>query len=331
MLPLKENFFETLKNGKPDAFVNQWEVFPQVWDPVFFHMYPIVPHSGRTVKNPLGITLYWGENEPGAMPIVTEETKVVKDVTKWRDYVEFFDFRDKGLDWTQAKADAEKVRAEGKFVMVWNVTGLFEMSHFLMGFEDTLMNLIEETEAMHDLINAIKEFKLSQIQYIIDELDPDVLMTHDDWGSKYSLFMSPDAWRKFYKEPWREIDDLIANKNGKIHMLHADSYLEPIVKDMLEIGIDFWQGVLPSNNIQKIKKDTDHKMLLMGGIDVSIVDVPDWKEEVIRAEVARACKDYSEGGMFIPCLTMGGEGSLFPGVDAVVSDEIRKQSKIYFK
>jgi len=330
MLSQKENFFETYKNGKPDTFVTQWEVFPQVWDPIFSHMYPILPHSGQTVKNPLGVTLYWGPNEPGAMPIVTDETKVVRDVTKWRDYVKFFDFRDKGLDWTQAKADAEKIRAEDKFVMVWNVTGLFEMSHFLMGFEDTLMNLLEEPEAMHDLIGAIKDFKLSQLEYLIDELKPDVVMTHDDWGSKTRLFMSPDSWREFYKEPWREIISLVKSK-GCVLMHHADSFLEPIVKDMLEIGLDFWQGVLPANDIQKIKKETDYKMLLMGGIDVTIADVPDWTEEIVRAEVARACKEYHEGGMFIPSMTMGGDGSLFPGVNEVVIDEIRKQSKIYFK
>ncbi|MDR0489999.1 MAG: uroporphyrinogen decarboxylase (URO-D) [Oscillospiraceae bacterium] len=330
MLSLKENFFETLKNGKPDAFVNEWEVFPQVWDPIFYYMYPIMPMSGQTVKNPLGVSIFWGENEPGAMPIVNEETKVIRDVTKWRDYVEFFDFRDRGLDWTQAKADADKIRADGKFVMVWNVTGLFEMSHFLMGFEDTLCNLLEEPEAMHDLINAIKDFKIKQQEYIIDELKPDVLMTHDDWGSKRALFMSPDIWREFYKEPWREIFKTIKSR-GVITMHHADSYCEPIVKDMVDLGIDIWQGVLPSNDIMKIKKETDHKLVLMGGIDASIVDRADWTEDVVRAETERACREYRDGGMFIPCLTYGGEGSIFPGVNDCIMDEIRKQDKIYFK
>ena len=45
----------------------------------------------------------------------------------------------------------------------------------------------------------------------------------------------------------------------------------------------------------------------------------------------RACREYSEGGCFIPCLTYGGEGSIFPGVNDVIMDEIRKQNEIYFK
>ena len=234
MLSLKENVLETLKNGKPDAFVNEWEPFPQVWDPVFFYMNPVAP--GNTAVNPLGVTLFWGEEEPGAMPIVNEKTKVCPDVTQWRNYVKFPDLDKIPFDWTQAKADADKCRAAGKFVMVWNVTGLFETSHFLMGFEDTLCNLLMEPEAMHEIIGAIKDFKLKQIQLIIDNLNPDVVMFHDDWGSKYNMFMAPDVWREFYKEPAREIYGYM-KKRGVITMHHADSYCQPIAKDMVEIGI----------------------------------------------------------------------------------------------
>lgn len=35
--------------------------------------------------------------------------------------------------------------------------------------------------------------------------------------------------------------------------------------------------------------------------------------------------------MFIPCLTYGGEGSIFPGVNDCIMDEIRNQNKLYFK
>jgi hypothetical protein len=328
VLSLKENVLETLKNGKPDAFVNEWEPFPQVWDPIFYFMYPIAP--GQTAVSPLGVTMFWGEEEPGAMPIVNEKTKVVRDVTRWRDYVTFPDLDKVPLDWTQAKADAEKVRADGKFVMVWNVTGLFESCHFLMGFEDTLCNLLEEPDAMKDLISAIKDYKMKQLQLIIDNLHPDVIMFHDDWGSKHALFMQPDLWREFYKPHYYDIYGYM-KKHGIITMHHADSFCQPLAKDMVDVGIDIWEGILPSNDIQQIKKDTDYKLVLMGGIDASIVDRRDWTEEAVRKETARACKEYHEGGMFIPCLTYGGEGSIFPGVNDCIMDEIRKQSKIYFK
>ena len=328
MLSLKENFFETLKNGKPDAFVNSWEVTPQVWDPVFFFMSPVGP--GGSCVTPLGVTLEWREDEPGVMPICTPDKLACPDVAEWKNYIKFPDFSKIELDWSQAKAHAEAVRAEGKLVLVWMTTGLFEMSHFLLGFEGALCGLYEEPEAMHELINAIKEMKLQQIELIYENLKPDVLNFHDDLGSKTSLFMAPDMWREFFKEPYREIYKSIKDK-GMIAMHHSDTYAQPLAKDMVELGIDIWEGVLPTNDIQQIKKDTDYKLTLMGGIEASVVDVPDWTEEKVRAEVRRACREYSEGGCFIPCLTYGGEGSIFPGVNDIIMDEIRKQSEIYFK
>jgi uroporphyrinogen-III decarboxylase len=199
-----------------------------------------------------------------------------------------------------------------------------------MGFEDTLMNFLEEPDAMHELIDYIKNWKLQQIGILIENLQPDVMNFHDDWGAKYNMFMKPETWREFFKAPYKEIYGLM-KKHGVITMHHADSYCQPIAQDMVDVGIDIWEGVLPSNDIQQIKKDTGYKLTLMGGIDASVVDREDWTEEVVRAEVARACKEYHEGGMFIPCLTYGGEGSIYPGVNDCIMDEIRKQNKLYFK
>lgn len=325
---LKENVYETLKNGKPEAFVNEWEPFKIVFDPMFQSVFNAKP--GQTTVDPWGVTMYWGENEPGAMPVVNDKTKVCPDITEWRKYVKAPDIENFEIDWTEAKKQAEQIRSEGKFVMVWMPTGLFEECHFLMGFEDTLVNFLMEPEDMQDLINYIADYKIKYIKRMIKEFHPDVIMFHDDWGSKTSLFMKPDTWREFFKESYKKIYSLM-RENNVIGMHHADSFCEPIVKDMVEIGIDIWQGVLPQNDIQKIKKETDYKLTLMGGIDASIVDRKDVSEETVREEVRRACREYSEGGMFIPCLTYGLEGSIFPGVNNIIMDEVNKLNKVYFK
>jgi hypothetical protein len=105
-------------------------------------------------------------------------------------------------------------------------------------------------------------------------------------------------------------------------MHHADSFQEQIVEDMVELGIDIWQGVLPQNDIVKLQEELQGRMVLMGGIDAAIVDCKDTPEDVIRTEVRRACSTYGPGGGFIPCMTYGGPGSIFPGVDEIVTDEI---------
>lgn len=120
-------------------------------------------------------------------------------------------------------------------------------------------------------------------------------------------------------------------ENGVIVMHHADSYCEPIVEDMAEIGIDIWQGVLPSNDIPAMQKKLDGRMVLMGGIDAAIVDRADSTEDEIRQEVRRACDEYAPGGHFIPSLTYGGKDyAIYPNVDKTIDDEIDRFNKEHY-
>ena len=57
-------------------------------------------------------------------------------------------------------------------------TGLFEQSHFLMGFEDTLMNYLLEPEASEELLDYITEYKLKYARILIENLP--VSYTHLD-------------------------------------------------------------------------------------------------------------------------------------------------------
>ena len=179
---------------------------------------------------------------------------------------------------------------------------------------------------MMDLCNAIGEYRFQLAKLIVDNLHPDVMLTHDDWGSKNSLFISPETWREFIK-PQYEKQYKYMKDNGVIVMHHSDSFCEPIIEDMVDLGIDIWQGALPQNDIVKLQKQLDGRMVLMGGIDAAIVDRADSTEEEIRAEVRRACETYAPGGHYIPCITYGGPGCLFPHVDPIINDEIEKYNK----
>ena len=71
------------------------------------------------------------------------------------------------------------------------------------------------------------------MKLLVDHLQPDIICSHDDWGSKHALFMSPDMWRKFFKAHYEKFYRY-QKEHGVITMHHADSYLEPIAEDMAE-------------------------------------------------------------------------------------------------
>ena len=67
----------------------------------------------------------------------------------------------------------------------------------------------------------------------------------------------------------------------------------------------------------------------MGGIDNSVVDREDWNKEKIREHVAQACEGCGKH-YFIPSLTMGAPGSVFPGVYDTVSEAVDEMSRKLF-
>lgn len=331
MLSPKVNFIETLKkDGHPDRLVNQYGPC------VFFPPNPVAAYARGNrykgmppTKDKWGTTILWPESQFAAMPHITQDDKVIKDITTWRDTTIIPDLIgncSKPELWEPTLEAASKIDRENNLLMAFMPTGVFEQLHFLMGFEDTLANFLIEPEAMHDLCNAIGEFRYDYMKLIVDNLKPDIMLSHDDWGSKTNLFMSPDTWREFIKPQYVKTYQYMHDK-GVIVMHHADSFLEPIVEDMVELKIDIWQGVLPQNNIPAIQKKLDGRMTLMGGIDAAIVDQKDSTKEDIRKETRRVCTEYAGAGNFIPCITYGAPGTIYPQCNDFITDEINKYNK----
>lgn len=328
MLNAKQNFLETIKkDGKPDRLVKQFEgtVFLP-GDPVAVYVrgnrYPGMP----PLKDLWGTTVLWPVDSPAAMPHVTDDIKVIQDVTRWRDYTKVPDLiANCSADelWEPYLKRVAEINREESLVMAFAPTGVFERLHFLMGFEDTFINLMTEPEAMKDLCEAIGEYRYKGMKLMVDHVKPDIVLSHDDWGSKNNLFMQPDIWREFIKPQYEKAYNYL-HDHGVIIMHHADSYMEQIVEDMIDLHIDIWQGIIPQNDIPKLQKQIGGRMALMGGLDAAIVDRHDSTEAEIRKETRRVCEQYTEAGNFIPCITYGGPGTIYPQADIYINDEIDK-------
>lgn len=318
----KEILLELLRpDGRPERQLVQYEALQMMLpDPVnkFLRGNRV---RGTVSKDRWGTTISFPENAPGPMPVTEGELKVCPDVTHWREYVHAPDLAANCTEGWEECVQAARDAAKGeKLLTAFMGTGIFEQCHFLMGFEDTLTNLYEHPQEMHELIEYITEYRLSYVKLLIDNLHPEAIFSHDDWGTKEALFMKPEMWREFFKEPYRRFYGYIRSR-GVIAIHHADSYLVPIVEDMAEIGIQVWQGVLPENNIPALQEQLNGRLVLMGGIGAAI-DRPDAKEDEIRAYVRSALDTYCPGGHFIPCITYGIAGTVYPHVDPVIDSEI---------
>ena len=329
MLTEKQNFLETIRGGKPDRLCNCYTAFKPIGgDPVFQFV------RGNRIR---GTESYdrWGtfisfpEDQPAAVPIVTEENQVVQDIEEWQKYVKVPDLRANCSEgWETALANKAAIDQDRFFTMTVMGTDIFEQLHMLMTFEDTLVNLLGNPDEMHELIEVVTDYRLEYMKLIVENLHPDVILSHDDFGSEKSLFFSPDTWREFFKEPYRKLYTYL-HENDVLILHHSDSFCEPIVHDMAEIGIDVWQGVLPSNDIRRLTEELDGKMALMGGISSTIDRVDVTRDEIDR-EVERCLKEYGDLPYFIPAMTYGGPGSLFDGVEDAIIEDIDNWNKEHY-
>ena len=319
---------ETIKkDGKPERQLKQYEAMGFVYGTPVSKFLDIGLKKGGTAVDKFGVTFIYPEDAPGRMPHITAENKALKDITKWKETVHAPDIAGNcQTGWEESLAKGEEIRKEGKLVSVVMGTGIFEQLHFLMGFEDTLTNLYEHPREIHRLIDYILRYRMSYAKTVIDNLHPDLILSHDDWGAKDALFMKEDMWREFFKEPYRKFYGYIRSQ-GVIAAHHADSYCAPIVDDMAEIGIQIWQGVLPENNIPRLLAHLDGKLTLMGGVGASI-DRADAAEEEIRRYMKEVLWADCPMGHFIPCITYGLPGTVYKQVDPIIDDEIDRYNRV---
>ena len=325
MLTKRQNLIETMKGGNPDRFVNQYE-FMEV---ILAAPRRIKPQPGETVVNEWGITYSWPKDQLGAFPVHTEELKVIKDITEWKDVVKVPSVIFPEEKWETAVKHAESVDRNDKYVALFYAPGTFEMTHSLMGMEDAMMGLYEEPELMVELIDMLSEYEIAHAKEVIKYLKPDALFHHDDWGSQISSFMSPEMFEEFYLPAYKKVYGFWKANGVELIVHHSDSYAANLVPYMIEMGIDIWQGVMSTNNTPELIKQYGGQITFMGQLDSGPLDHQDWNVESIEKAVEKACtecgKDY-----FIPCLTQGLGISSFPGVYDAASKAIDDMSRKMF-
>lgn len=328
MLTIKQNLLETIHGGNPDRFVNQYEAFQMVFDPIMAQS-PMPTLGGGEVKNAWGVTNVWPEGTPGSFPVHTPDKIVIKDITEWQKYVHApnTDLPDEA--WAPFEQMAAAIDRSQYFVTSFVAPGLFEQCHHLGEIQNTLINLYEEPEAMHELIDYLTEYELRVAEQLCKHIKPDAIFHHDDWGSQTSTFMSVDMFQEFYVPAYKKIYGYYKEHGVELIVHHSDSYAATFVPDMIDMGIDIWQGVMTTNNIPELIQKYGGKISFMGGIDSAKIDYPGWTPEVVKAQVKRACDECGKL-YFIPSASQGLAMSTFPGVYEETSKAIDEYSKVVF-
>ena len=132
MLTKRQNLIETIKGGKPDRFVNQYEPFAIMYGTPVTAQSPMPGYGQEPVVDGWGVTRVWPEGTPGAFPMHDEEHLVLKDITKWRETVKAPKVDFPAADWNRPLPKWKRLTEKEYFATLFYAPGIFEQSHYLM-------------------------------------------------------------------------------------------------------------------------------------------------------------------------------------------------------
>lgn len=232
----------------------------------------------------------------GGAAIPDCKSVIMDDITEWRDKVHIPD--PAKYDW---KADYEMeckmIGAPNREIEAVDFgfgNGVFERLAALMGFEEALISMVMEPEETYELLEAITDYKIKALDYIIEAYHPDTITYFDDIATERDLFMSPEIYRtiikphhkRFAQECW---------KRGIIPIYHCCGHAEKIIEDIIDCGWAAWTSVQISNDICKLIETYGHQIGFIGGYDSNGLpareDAPD---DVVIAEVKRCLDTYGK-------------------------------------
>jgi uroporphyrinogen decarboxylase len=154
-------------------------------------------------------------------------------------------YRVRGLARQVAKLHAQGLAAGGNLPHLGGE--LFEAAWRLRGLENFLLDLIERPAWAHYVLDRLAELARRNARALA-EAGVDVLALDDDVGMPRTMMIGPAHWREFFKPRLAGIITAAREAKPDLRVLyHSDGYFEPIVGDLMEIGVNAINPLQPDH------------------------------------------------------------------------------------
>ena len=221
----------------------------------------------RLVRDGNGATLRRHKLHDATPEHVGFTVREKKDWDRVKDILEYPDERRINFEgYRKAKAVAEKA---GRFFCCEDF-GPFALMHPVSGHEYILAGMALEPEWVGEMAETYARM-LIRLQEILFEREgyPDGIWYCDDLGYKERPFMSSRMYREIIFPVHAQLVDY-AHRHGLQVVLHCCGFIEPLLPDVIETGIDCLQAieVKAGMDLLRIHNNYGNRLALMGGIDV---------------------------------------------------------------
>ncbi len=186
---------------------------------------------------------------------------------------------------------------EGRYRIIW-AGDLWERATFMRGMENLLLDVALRPAFVESLLDRIARIVLETISILVDRCDFEAVALSDDYGAQSAMLISPSDWRTLIK-PHLARMYASAKERGRAVFHHSCGNIEPIVGDMIDIGLDILHPIQPeAMDIRRLKKEYGAHLTFCGGIPTQRLLTSASPEEV-RLEVRRLKREMGRGGGYI--------------------------------
>ena len=335
----KENYLRLAKGEVPD-YVPIYMIYGIPFDGVLTTKAVSPNIFNIKYSGPEGGTNLWGvkyvASESTAYQSMPEPNNfILDDVTKWDKVVKAPKMPD-GIDWeAMAKKDIEASGIDRTQTAMLSASQFapFQSLMAFMGFNEGLMAMFEEPEAVKELFNYMADFYLPIIEKTLDYYKPDIYNMGDDTAAKQNPFVSVEMYRDLLKPIYERLAKP-ANDRGIPIQFHNCGRCEDFLDDMVGFGVKYWDPAQTSNNLLAVKEKYKGKLAFCGSWDWVIPDTwPVVDEEQVRQSIRDAIDLYAPGGGYAVAANPLGEygDTVMPMVDRWVKEEMISYGRDFYK
>jgi uroporphyrinogen decarboxylase len=198
-----------------------------------------------------------------------------------------------------AQERIQQVHDKGYAVLGWPpfVGGtFFEMAWRLRGLDTLLMDMVTNEEFAACLLDKVGELSISNCCFMA-ECGADIVLTGDDVGMQDRMLMSPAMWRTWLKPRYAELISRVKDANPDVLLFHhSDGYIEPIIPEFIEIGVDILNPIQPEcMDPVQIKRQYGDRLAFWGTVGTQTT-FPQATPAEIKALVKERIETVGDGG-----------------------------------
>ena len=174
-------------------------------------------------------------------------------------------------DWFDFSAIKEECQKHPNYAIECGYAAPFYMYNNIRGLEKSLMDLANNKEYAHYVIDKICDFLYSFHERLFEAGNGliDIAQVTDDFGTQSGLMISTEMFDEFFKAHYQRLIKLTKDFGIKVFH-HDDGAIRPIIPKMVELGIDVLNPVqwrLPGMDPENLKKDFGKVLCFHGGVD----------------------------------------------------------------